>query len=87
MNGMAVYESDLNARGIFAADMVCQCFPAPTSSSSSAATGSLPLGLLMLCGDVETNPGPPRRSGGGVPGSIKGPSADEKMDAMNRFFI
>ena len=31
--------------------------------------------LLLLCGDVESNPGPPRRNPGGVPGG--GPKKEE----------
>ncbi len=51
----------------------------PPSTSSSLSLASLAILVLLLrCGDVEANPGPPRRSVGG-----KAPTADEKIEALS----
>ena len=43
--------------------------------------GSLLLLLLLQCGDIEANPGPPRRR---PEAAAKGPSTEEKIDALSR---
>ena len=46
--------------------------------------GSLLLLLLLLqCGDIEANPGPPRRRPDAA--AAKGPSTEEKIDALSRY--
>ena len=63
--------------------------PGSVCVSSSAMTdneqqrGSLLLLLLLLlqCGDIEANPGPPRRR---PEAAAKGPSTEEKIDALSR---
>ena len=54
------------------------------SSSAMADNESLLLLLLLLllqCGDIEANPGPPRRR---PEAAAKGPSTEEKIDALSR---
>ena len=38
--------------------------------------------LLLLCGDIEANPGPPRRR---PEAAAKGPSTEEKIDSLSRY--
>ena len=45
--------------------------------------GSLLLLLLLQCGDIEANPGPPRRRPDAA--AAKGPSTEEKIDALSRY--
>ena len=39
--------------------------------------------LLLQCGDIEANPGPPRRRPDAA--AAKGPSTEEKIDALSRY--
>ena len=53
----------------------------PAAMVDHRQRGSLLLLLLLLCGDIEANPGPPRRR---PEAAAKGPSAEEKIDALSR---
>ena len=56
----------------------------PTALVDHRQRGSLLLLLLLQCGDIEANPGPPRRRPEAA--AAKGPTAEEKIDALSRDF-